>query len=215
MIFFQDDEFPTSNPEKVRFYQHSDGYPRNVAKDLADFFVKYNRVHPPNADYHDSGDVAAHFINFTMERSFRCTVQCAVRHRKRALADGSDYGVQSAQEMLERNRTHYRYMGYRIVPAGEFHDDIEWLYVVTPTRVFVYHTMHDKRGNYNDFEARNRKDNWILVSTEEEACDIRHGRFPERFDETSDQALYLQEVQKFVAEEERVFGSSPQLSLTR
>ena len=35
MVFFQDDEFPTSEPEKVRIYQHSDGYPSNVAKDLA------------------------------------------------------------------------------------------------------------------------------------------------------------------------------------
>lgn len=218
MILFQDDDFPTTNPPKVQFYQHSDGYPSNVAKDIADFFAKWNRVHP-GVDYHDSGGVAAQYINFAMDRSFRSMVRCAVRFKKRAKAKDDAYGIESAQNMAKDFRERQRYMGFRVVPHGQFHDDIEWCYIVTPTRVHVYHTMHNKRGDYNDFEVRARKDNWIVVSTEEEEFELRQGRFPERLGVRPDQSLWLQEVQKYVEEDERKFGPLPgkgsQLALTR
>lgn len=213
MVFFQDDEFPTSKPEKVRMYVHADGYPSNMAKDLADFFAKYNEVYPSGSEYQESGNMAAQFLHFTMERSFRSTVQSATRRLKRAKAEDDEYGIKSAEEMLERNRNFYRYLGYRIVPHDEFHSDIEWLYVVTPTRVHVYHTQHNKRGGYNDFEARHNKDNWILVTEMHESWDIRHGVFPERFNEVSNQDLYLQRVEEFLDEEKRTLAAQAQLSL--
>ena len=211
MIAFQDDDFPSTVPPAVHLYQHDHGHPQSIVKDLADFFVKWNGSRPHPASYFEAVAVAvaAHFINFTLDRCFRQMIQSSTRRLKRAKAEGDKWSIEMAEEMAVSFRGEARYSGFRIVPHNDFHDDIEWYYVVTPTRVHVYHTQHNKHAEYNDFVARTNKNNWIVVSSQQEEFDIRAGKYPKRYDETTEQALWYQEAQKHA--EEQAAQSGPLL----